>query len=73
MSASTEDKQPSNPKVVPVDFVDSADPMDVCKAYLLHRGVSGKVIFAMLTGSQAYNLVTPTSDKDYLGTPMVTQ
>ena len=46
----------------------SDDPLAVCKEYLQYRGVTGTVIFAMMTGSQAYNLTTASSDKDYLGT-----
>lgn len=43
------------------------DPIAVTSAYLKHRGVKGTIIFAMLTGSQAYNLAHKDSDKDYLG------
>lgn len=52
-------------------IMESDDPMVVCQHYLAHRGVQGTVIFAMMTGSQAYNLATPASDKDYLGIYMV--
>lgn len=45
----------------------SEDPIQVTQAYLNHRNVKGTIIFAMLTGSQAYNLVNEQSDKDYLG------
>lgn len=50
----------------------SEDPIEVTTAYLKHRGVKGTIIFAMLTGSQAYNLAHQNSDKDYLGTTLST-
>jgi hypothetical protein len=48
-------------------LVPSDDEVAVCSAYLKHRGVNGTIIFAMLSGSQAYNLAHANSDKDYLG------
>ena len=49
------------------DLTPSDDEFSVCSAYLKHRGVEGTIIFAMLSGSQAYNLAHAGSDKDYLG------
>lgn len=55
----------------PSSPISSEGPIAVTSAYLKHRGVKGTVIFAMLTGSQAYNLATLKSDKDYLGMSFV--
>jgi len=43
------------------------NPYDVVKDFMARNGVEGSVVFAMVTGSQSYNLDGPSSDVDFMG------
>jgi hypothetical protein len=43
------------------------DPREQVELFMKRKGVQGKVIMAMVTGSQAYNLANELSDHDFFG------
>jgi len=45
----------------------SEDPHRQVELFMHRKGVNGKIILAMVTGSQAYNLANEHSDYDFLG------
>jgi hypothetical protein len=43
------------------------DPREQVELFMKRKGVNGKIIMAMVTGSQAYNLANELSDHDFFG------